>query len=171
MEIKSGKFSKEMQAKIMAAFNNDNKIDESEARQLGLSKEQAEALTKELSGETESSTDKIELTQKDKDFCYTIVLNKNAEGKSEGTLTWNGDSLAKIRTVYPNAKTPYLKDGVVTILDKDGNPVADKNGNPLKIEYVQKQKIFSEELAEINVLGIKRIRWKNCSIRQKYRTN
>ena len=155
MEIKSGKFSKEMQAKIMAAFNNDNKIDESEARQLGLSKEQAEALTKELSGERESSTDKIELTQKDKDFCYTIVLNKNAEGKSEGTLTWNGDSLAKIRTVYPNAKTPYLKDGVVTILDKDGNPVADKNGNPLKIEYVQKQKIFSEELAEINVLGHK----------------
>ena len=52
MDFELSKFSKEMQAKIRNAFNNDKIIDEFEARQLGLSKKQAMALSKELAGES-----------------------------------------------------------------------------------------------------------------------
>ena len=97
--------------------------------------------------------EKVQISKQEKDFKYTVILNKDA--KDEGRLEWDGDSLLKIRAKYPDAHTPYLKDGVVTILDKNGNPVADENGNPLKIDYIPKEKVFSEELAEIFVLGHK----------------
>ncbi len=45
------KFSQEIQQKIRAAFSNDGKIDEKEARSLGLSKENAKQLMRELSGD------------------------------------------------------------------------------------------------------------------------
>lgn len=45
------KFSQEIQQKIRAAFSDDGKIDEKEARELGLSKERAKQLMRELSGD------------------------------------------------------------------------------------------------------------------------
>ena len=97
--------------------------------------------------------DEIALTQKDANFTYTLTLkNPNA---SEGELTWEGDSLKKFREVYPDAYTPYLKNGIVIIHDKEGNPIKDKNGNEVKVDYISKRQTFSQDLAEIIVLGHK----------------
>ena len=97
----------------------------------------------------------INLTKKDNDFTYTMTLDEGITEDSEGILKWNADSLAKIRTVYPNAEIAYLKNGKVVILDKAGKPVYDRNGNPLEIEFKEHQRVFSEDLAEMIVLGHK----------------
>ena len=161
MGFELSKFTQDMQAKIKAAFDSNNIIDEQEARQLGLSDEQTSKLNKELSESLSQNAnlgveDKIEITKRDNNFTYKLTLKDPT--KTEGELTWdksNGDSLAKMREVYPNAHTPYLKDGVVTILDKAGNPVLDKNGLPVQTDFVERKKVFSEELAEMIVLGHK----------------
>ena len=159
MEIDLNKFSTELQKKIKAAFESNKNIDEQEARQLGLSAEETEAINKKLSEGLSNNAnitvgDSIEIRQKDNNFTYTLEL-KNPKN-TEGVLEWsnkNGhDSLAKIREVYPDAHTPYLKNGVVTILDKNGKPVLDKNGNSVQTDFIQKSKIYTEELAELLVL-------------------
>ena len=93
--------------------------------------------------------------KKDNNFTYTMTLKDGYGDDSEGVLEWGADSLAKIRTVYPNAETAYLKNGKVTVLDKSGEPVLDKNGNALEVAFKETPKTFSEELAEMSVLGHK----------------
>ena len=93
--------------------------------------------------------------KKDNNFTYTMTLKDGYGDDSEGVLEWGADSLAKIRTVYPNAEIAYLKNGKVTVLDKSGEPVLDKNGNALEVAFKETPKTFSEELAEMSVLGHK----------------
>lgn len=138
MSFELGKFSQEMQAKIMAAFNNDNKIDEQEARSLGLSKEQAKALSRELSGESQKAGDYTEFTQKDKEGNkQTITLYGD---KKEGRLTLTKDSINFYRKKYPdsNIQGAYLKGGIVTLLDKDGQPAKDSMGNSITVDFNSK---------------------------------
>lgn len=101
------------------------------------------------------SEEQTKLTKKDNNFTYTMTLKDGVSEDSEGVLEWSTDSLSKIRTVYPGAETAYLKGGKVVILDKSGEPVVDRNGNPVEVEFKEKQQTFSEELAEIIVLGHK----------------
>ena len=135
MEFKLSKFSEDMQAKIKAAFQSDNKIDEKEARELGLSKEEVSALSRELSGQIQSIGDYAEFTQKDNEGNkQTLTLYGE---RQEGVLTLTQDSIDFYKKKYPDANISgaYLKDGVVTLLNKNGETAKDSDGAVIKVDF------------------------------------
>ena len=135
MEIRLSKFSKDMQAKIIAAFQNDNKIDDKEALTLGLSKEEAAELSRELAGNIQNRGDYAEFTQKDKEGNkQTLTLYGE---KQEGPLKLTPDSIAFYTKKYPDAniRSAYLKNGIVSLLDKNGKVAKDSAGNDLTVDF------------------------------------
>ena len=144
MEVSLNKFSKDMQAKIMAAFRNDNKIDDKEAQEIGLSKEEAAELSLELAGILHNKGDYTEFTQKDKEGNkQTLTLYGN---KQEGPLKLTLDSIEFYAKKYPDAniKSAYLKNGIVSLLDKNGEIAKDSAGNDITVN-------FNKQAAKTNI--------------------
>ena len=142
---KFGKMADSVKQKIDAALENDNKVSENEIKQMNLSKELEKTLREELSRNPGMYEDAFVVTQQDERGRYTIKLDK---GKSEGPLRLEKDTLKYFKKNYPEAEVAgaYLKNGVVYMKNKNGEPAIDKNGAPITYRFAKEQQGSSIDL-------------------------
>ena len=146
MSFELSKFSKDIQAKIRAAFNNDQKIDETEAQELGLTKVQAEALTKELIGNGDDYISNDTFVKKAVDGSRQILTLYG--DKQEGVLNLTPDSIKYFKSKYPDVEinSAYLKNGIIYMLDKNGKPAVDSQGNQITVSFRQEKAVADSKM-------------------------
>ena len=127
MGIDFSKFSAEFKAKFEEAVK-DKKITAEEFK--GFSKADQDLLSSLIAGDSQALGDVVVVRDEIRKNNNTLEFYAGND-KNEGRLDLQPDTLEK----YPNASYGYLKDGVVTLYNKNGEVLKNILGQPIKFNY------------------------------------